>query len=767
MSSDSTQRTFRGPHAPIVPPRRLLVIALACWFVSAAVLGGEPKSSGKGDADSERASAYAAHRLFKKGEELLENKEYDRAINLLETLIEQYPQSPKCLQAHLILGKHYIGKEEHPKGLAHLRPLTALKKPDTKLDGDELEIYLEAMYQSGFSHFKTGQYPLAFPFFRAITNEYQNTIWGNQSYYYIGMCHFHQSNWNNAVQALGLVGTFVDPKSPVARFVEAGRRFHVKIDDADLPVLTRQGMKITANLKTRGGDEETITFRRLTGKGDVMIASISSDLGVPRPKDNLLQVVGGDVITLTYVDDNDDEGKKRVPRVYKVDVVSTASLAFTQGTFEAIAEAAYLSQPLYVKLIDADLDLTTNKDQARVKLIARYKAPEEEEGAEPKEEKKGLAIWEGEEEEEVKYITRDEVTVTLEEQGNAPVRTGRFGGSVQVVMATEGQAPDQKDGLLAALVGDEIVATYLDERHAAGDEPRTATTRIKVLGELDNTPRATQYVVSDPVDRAKKSLHEAEAYLELGRIFRSMGLYEGAGKKCDQGLRLVDPVISTDAALPRKLKESAFKLRWELYMVKNDYARAIQTCSLFSKLFPDSPFADEALMGIGKIKLKEGSPDESIRIFTQVLNLKNSQAKAEAQFLMAKAAAKQAKMKSRDGKDDGMKAAIPHFKRCAERYPRSPFAGEALANLVDYYADAKDYTQANELLEQIFQDYPDADFLDSMLLKWVIVSYRMGDYRKAHAKCQKLLFDWPSSKFAPKAKKILPKLVAKLKASGG
>ena len=77
-----------------------------------------------------------------------------------------------------------------------------------------------------------------------------------------------------------------------------------------------------------------------------------------------------------------------------------------------------------------------------------------------------------------------------------------------------------------------------------------------------------------------------------------------------------------------------------------------------------------------------------------------------------------------------VEAAIQQYKVCAERYPESEFAGASLAKLVDYHVETKDYTQASDLLEQVFQDYPDAPFLDSMLLKWVLVAYRMGDFEK-------------------------------------
>jgi TolA-binding protein len=65
-------------------------------------------------------------------------------------------------------------------------------------------------------------------------------------------------------------------------------------------------------------------------------------------------------------------------------------------------------------------------------------------------------------------------------------------------------------------------------------------------------------------------------------------------------------------------------------------------------------------------------------------------------------------------------------------------------------------------LEQVFIDYPDAPFLDSMYLKWTLVAYQSGDYGKALEKCQMLISQYPDSPYAQKAKDILPKIQQKV-----
>jgi TolA-binding protein len=700
----------------------------------------------------------AALRQIKAAEDAFATNESERGIKMLEAVIDQFPNSPMRFKAYLVLGKHFIDDHKEKDAVRYLRNIETLEKNGETLQGDLRDIYLEGMYLLGIANYQTGQYASAFPILRKITRDYPNTIWANQAYYYIGMCHFLQGNWQKAVEALSLVGTFVDADSPTIQYMEAGRRFYVKVTDADLPVLARLGKKITVTVATKAGDKETIECIPMAGKGDVFIGSIPTEIGVAKPGDNVLQVIGGDEVTVTYIDNNTQDGSKDGPRTAKVKVVSTGALEFTQGTFEARAVAAFLDQPLYVLLEDEDEDVTPGRDLVQIKVISRYRDYEAEEAAKDQQKidfEKILSF----EQDLRRYKTRGEITLTLTELGEGPVvRTGRFGGTI---MLSSGTATGTTNNMpiLPCQTGDEIIATYVDKDWIGGETPREVTATIAVSGEIENRPMATQYVVSDPVVRARRNLVEGSAYLELGRIFRSMGLTAQAATKCDAGLALVAGIIRSSDQIPPSLSEEAFHLKWDLEILKEDYNGAIATCQLFNRLFPQSPLVDQALLGIGRIHTERKEYDQAIAVFQQIINLPTSLAKAEAQFHIAEAVEARAAM---NGRNADKFAAIPYYKTCAEKYPDSEYAGTSLGKLVDYYVENKDFAQAEDLLTQIFQDHPDANFLDSMLLKWVIVAYRMGDFAKANEKCTRLLFEYPESPYAEKAKALLPRLQEKM-----
>ncbi|MBI3985740.1 MAG: tetratricopeptide repeat protein, partial [Lentisphaerae bacterium] len=184
-----------------------------------------------GEAADQPDGELNAKRLIEKAEEILLANDYERGVKMLENVIEQYPQSRWRYKAWLTLGKYAISAQKYPEAIRYLRCLGELVKPDIEPAGDDREWYLESQYLTGVAFFNLRQYGNAFTVLRQITRDYPNSVWANQAYYYIGMSHFAQKNWNKAIESLSLVGTFIDPNSPSVSHVEAGHRFYAKIGD--------------------------------------------------------------------------------------------------------------------------------------------------------------------------------------------------------------------------------------------------------------------------------------------------------------------------------------------------------------------------------------------------------------------------------------------------------------------------------------------------------------------------------------------------------
>lgn len=713
-----------------------------------------------------------ARQLYEKAVELMEYKQYERGLAMLNTVVRDYQGTIMAHKAHMAMGKHHLEQRATSEALSHFMLLTRVLAPvpGEKQQEEMQELYHESLFQAGFAQYQAGQYSAGFPLFRRLTEVAGKTKWANQAYFYIGMSHYRMGNWNKAIDSLSLVGTEVEgTEGDELGRIEIGQRFYAKIADADIPVMRKLGQEVQATVKVSSGDTEVVTGAPVPGKLEEMLASAPTALGMAKPNDGVLQMVGGDTLEVTYLDDSTLDGKKGVPRTGKVRAVSTGTVGFYLGDNATPAYIAYPGQPQVVILRDADLDTSPGAESITLVVKSFYKVEEDVKS----EEGDALDIFALDENEEDKWTERDSVTVTLTESGQgSEIRTGLFIGKVQLAPFAEGTTIDKADSTLHTAELDELSVSYTDKVHLYGDEERTSETRIKVSGSVNSGVSADQYVVFEELLKARKGAVEAEALVGLGAIYKDMGLDQRAGQRAGEALDKVDPVIMNREKLPGDLVEQAFKLKWESELLKNDFQGATATCLAFNRLYPESVLADQALMTLGRSLTDRGEFKQAVDVYGRVLQLENPISAAEAQFRIGETLQKEAEqlaaaeqehnskwsaqgLSKATALQNRMSPAINAYTKTYQTYPESSFAAEALGRVVRHYVETESFAQAADLLESTFSDYPDAAFLDEMLLLWANVAFRMGDNELAKAKLQQLVFDYPSSQYVAEARKKL------------
>ncbi|MBM4042347.1 MAG: tetratricopeptide repeat protein [Planctomycetes bacterium] len=736
-----------GVRSGIRNPFALCLLPFAfCLAVSWAMAGeGPPKA--KGDPAEDAKTEYRAADMLKRGIELLELKQEERGLKLISSVPRMFPNAKARFKAYLVLGQHHVEKRNYELAIKQFRYLA---------DSEDADQQAEALYQEGICHYNLNNFDKAFMALRRVTNEFPWSVYANEAFYYIGQCHFKLGRWSKAVEALEKVGTSVPTNTQGETLAEAGQRLFVKIFDRDLVVLITLGGKPKATLTTARGDKEEVALEPLGQSGEFYIGSVPTLPGEPKPGDKLLQIVGGDTVSVETVDANTESGKRNEKRLATIKMVSTASVGFTDGAYREYTQGIFGDGEAFIRVKDLDRDTTAKKDEIAVKVFTQYK----QERA-PEAERTSLDFAREEE-----TVVRDTVQVKLVE---TEPHSGIFVGTVVPRVAVDKAEVNQGDAKLSAMKGDELVVEYLDEAHIGGTDTREVRATAKLLiGQIQDVKIEHREV--DTLDlKARKNLIEAKIYLKLGSIFKEVGLQKQATEKAAEGLDRVDDVIrtSTKASLDRSLVEEAFSVKWDLLLVQDRMGEAIAVCRTLTQLFPDSTLVDRALLKIGQARMETDKPHEAIGIFNAVISLPKSDLKAEAQYSIGKVlervANEHAKQQQRD---PDLSQAMTAYKKCAESYPDSPFAGDALEQIANYYILAKDYNRAIELMERVFQDYPDASFLDRMLLKWVIAAYRVGNLAVAKAKAEQLLAEYPNSPLAPKARQF-QEIIEKKMSGGG
>ena len=765
------------------------IILLAFFLALPVISQAQDKGTRKGkEATSPRARVAPdidrrAKHLYDKAMELMEYKQYERGLAMLNTVVRDNQGTTLAHMAHMSMGKHYLGLHKNKEALTHFLLLTRLLAPEPGEKQAEAaqELYHEALFQAGFSQYQGGQYSACFPLFRRLTEVAGKTKWANKAYYYIGMSHYNLKNWNKAIDSLSLVGTEVEDAGEELGRIEIGQRFYAKIDDADVPVMRKLGQAITAKITVSSGDSEVITGVPVAGKKHEMLASAPTALGDAKPGDGVLQMIGGDTLTVTYLDDSTMDGKKGVARTGKVRAVSTGTVGFYLGDYSTPAYIAYPGQPQVLMLRDADLDKTPGAEKITLTVTSRYKVEAQAGDGDTD----AIDIFALDDDEKEVWKERDSITVTLIETSEGPqIRTGNFLGKIKLAPTEEGVVPKSDDGILHTDELDELRVTYTDEVHLYGDEPRESEATIKVSGSVNSGVSADQYVVFDALLKARKNSVEAEALTGLGGIYKDMGLDQRAALRAKEALAKLDPIILNRKKLPGDLVENSFKLKWESELLKADFQSATATCLAFNRLYPESVLADQALMTLGRSLADKGDYLKSVESYKRVLELQNPISAAEAQYRIGEVLQKQAEemMKAADqhnskwGKgglsaasalQKAMGGAIAAYRRTYETYPESSFAADSLGRVVRHHVDTENFSMAADLLDSVFSDYPDAAFLDEMLLLWSNVGYRMGDNDIAKAKLRQLITDYPSSKHITEARSKLAGIEAEAAKSSG
>jgi TolA-binding protein len=764
-----------------------LSILITFMIVVSSVIGqeGERLQRSRLSSDIDRRTK----RLYDQALDLMEYKQYDRGLEMLKSIVRDHQGTMLAHMAHMAIGKHYLEQRKHKECLSHFMLLTRLLAPvggETQKP-EEIELYNESLFQAGLANYQSGQYSAGFPLFRRLTEVAGKTKWANMAYFYIGMSHYKLENWNKAIDSLSLVGTEVSDGKETPKKeedlgrIEIGQRFYAKIEDADIPIMRKLGQPVEAVVEVSSGDKEKILGAPVPGKKLEMLASAPTELGSPNQNDGKIQMVGGDILTVTYIDDSTLAGEKGVSRKGKVRAVSTGTVGFYLGDYSTPAYIAYPGQPQVVMLRDADLDKTPRAETVSLIISSRFKV-EAKEAAETDD---LLDIFALEDEEQDAWKERDRITIILEERLEAgststSIRTGIFAGKIKLEPAREGVEPKSDDAILHTDELDELLVTYTDEVHLYGNDPRESDSRIKVSGSVNSGVTADQYVVYEELLKARKASVEAEALVGLGEIYKDMGLDQRATLRAKEALSKVDPIIINRKKLPSNIVENAFRLKWEGELIKDDFTAATTTCLAFNRLYPESVLADQALMTLGRSLVERGDFEQAVSVYGRVLQLENPISGAEAQFRIGEALQQQAqeKIESEDAHNskwgkaglskatalqNAMGGAIAAYRKTYQNYPESSFAADALGRVVRHYVDTEAFAQAADLLESVFNEYPDAEFLDEMLMLWAKVAYRMGDLTMAQTKLRQLIFDYPSSNQAGEARKMLTGLESESK----
>jgi outer membrane protein assembly factor BamD (BamD/ComL family) len=170
---------------------------------------------------------------------------------------------------------------------------------------------------------------------------------------------------------------------------------------------------------------------------------------------------------------------------------------------------------------------------------------------------------------------------------------------------------------------------------------------------------------------------------------------------------------------------------------------------------------DRAFMNIARARAASRLPAElreAIRVYRSIIDLPESGYKPEAQFRIGEVTEEMIRLSVQTGQTPNLSPAMLEYQRVTEQYPHSPFAGEAFKKIINFHLQQQDYLRGVELMDRVVQDYPDAPWLDEILLQWGVAAFRMRNPAVARQKFLQVLEEYPNGQAAAQAANFLQRL---------
>ena len=791
--------------------RSSIVVMVVAWIVFPAFCSltqGQEETPSQPALRGSLVEDRLARQLVEAGDARLDAGETEKALEIWKSVIERYPRSRVRYTAHMRLGKYYLDRERaYDRARTHFEAVSAEENRDDAQRAD-------ATLNVGICHYHARLYGKCFQVMRGVIEEFPVSSQVNQAYYYIGLGHFQQGHYSRAIEALEKVGTTLTDEDSNNGKLEAGKRFFIKIEDADLAVLDAEE-SITVVCKSSNGDLEKVSCFPVGRNVRVVLGSVMTRLGVPQAGNGLLEVKGGDKIQVLYTDSHTADKKVNLEVISEVIVVGDGIVQIKDGAYRESLNGVVLGKTVNVEINDADRDVSEKADALKA-TVAIYRRKTEEEiedemaaqiakegvpGETKKDAKPAVEsavddlplLAEEKKIDPFKRIEAFEITLTevvvqrklpmipvtrkpekeatAAEPGQddpapakpAPatkpevtaIHSGIFRATVSVVRNEKSTA----DATLQALPGDEVRITYQDQLNT-GEGTNVVSVKGRCLEGNIGGVRVTRVLISDEELRVQTQLKTADALTKIANRYKEFGLEKKAQDKYQQALRVCEEVMPDVQKLRGRLLEGTYVQLWHVYFEMDRLNLAAAMCERLQREFPSSGFVDDALLQLADVARAEGDLNRSIGIYTRLVNMKTSQLRGEAQFGIAECFEAMIKAQTSEAGIAQMRdRAFQEYKKVYDRFPESGRVGEAVAKMADHYYEQKDYARAIDTFETVLESHPDARFLDVILFNYGRCLYRMDRRGQARRRFEQLIGDFPESALAPEAKKIAEALL--------
>ena len=314
------------------------------------------------------------------------SQRYDVSRSEFTTVLNRYPNTKEALEAEFGIGESYMAQKVYDQAESVFDKLS---------NNRDRDIVIRAEFLRGVLASRRGDRDEARIIFKGVLERVPNIELANQALFNLSEVYGAEQRYLDQLELLRTIGRL---GSRSKRWHAPGEPLSIVVQDSDLGI-SRGHAKIPVKVTTiPGGDEETIfLYSGGAGKG-LFRADLETSLGKVTQGDKVLQLSGHDTIKCDYPDEFKAEFKNaplsdaeiRVAANGKLEAASGKIIDKDKETFserlereerEKDAADKRLSQgrpvnqikpgnPIYMRVRDADRDLSDTADTITVKLVA-------------------------------------------------------------------------------------------------------------------------------------------------------------------------------------------------------------------------------------------------------------------------------------------------------------------------------------------------------------------------------------------------------------
>jgi TolA-binding protein len=419
----------------------------------------------------------------------------------------------------------------------------------------------------------------------------------------------------------------------------------------------------------------------------------------------VLNLTGADVVEATYQDALAPGGPKA--HSAKARLLTDGKLYATDVEYQKDVTMVHVGERLYLKVVDADLDQSDERDKAKVRI--RTKRGE------------------------------DEVIELIETLGHS----GVFTGSV-ILKPEEKPTPGnlkQDAPEIECYFGDTIEAVYVDERASSSAGRFESIVTIAVVIGTDGKVQAFSKLFGEEVLAVNTQFTIAESHFELFKSHKALGREAEARADLESGRRILREVME-DYPNPKYIPRTSYLLGQFAQELKQ-HGEAIQAYQTIVKQYPDDSLAAEAQFKLAMTYEESGDFNQALEAYVTLA------ATYPKHPLIANV---MVRISEHFYKQENYKVAAQVGEKFLEKFDSHKWAPKMAYRVGQCYYKDKQYTKAAETFDKFVLQFRE-DGLAPNALFWAGESYREGgNMKKAFQAYNKCRWDFPTSEMGKYAR---------------